>query len=283
MQVVSDKLASVQSTMATNSQHVQDLRTMFMDIVSLLEAAAVFKKANAKGEKDPTPLRDESKGKGIVIDEPLKKIMPHIEESSSVPKIPSLKSFVILEGQLTNEDVMDQVKEMKRLADIKAKKENNEKSLKKILNPAAIKAKALGIPLPYRISTFGVSINDKKRKRNSKILKEVFVKKYVVVDGMHKNLVRPLGVEGEKGRVIREPESGIFYYNGNFDLVFQRKEEFYLATTAQLIRLQDASQRGTSEVEEMFKKIELTIEARNDVNRARKIVQDNLDGLGQDM
>ncbi|GJU47048.1 hypothetical protein Tco_1204314 [Tanacetum coccineum] len=97
------------------------------------------------------------------------------------------------------------------------------------------------------------------------------------------NLIPPIGIEGSRGRVIIEPESGIFYYNGNFDLVFQREEEFHKATTAQLIRLKGAIQRGTLEAEEMFKKIELTIEVRNDVNQARKIIQDNLDGLGQDM
>nr|GEX91346.1 hypothetical protein [Tanacetum cinerariifolium] len=51
MKAVSDKLASVQSIVATNSQHVQDLRLMFKDMVFLLEAADVFKKANAEGEK----------------------------------------------------------------------------------------------------------------------------------------------------------------------------------------------------------------------------------------
>ncbi|GJW40928.1 hypothetical protein Tco_0066773, partial [Tanacetum coccineum] len=56
--------------------------------------------------RDLTPPRDESKGK---------------------------------EGQLTNEDVMAQVKEMKRLADLKAEKEKSEKSLQKIMNPATIR------------------------------------------------------------------------------------------------------------------------------------------------
>ncbi|GKB26979.1 hypothetical protein Tco_0866380 [Tanacetum coccineum] len=37
--------------MDTNSQHVQDIRIMFKDMVSLLEAAEVFKKANYEGEK----------------------------------------------------------------------------------------------------------------------------------------------------------------------------------------------------------------------------------------
>ncbi|GJZ82555.1 hypothetical protein Tco_0647728 [Tanacetum coccineum] len=39
------------NTMATNSQHVQDLRVMFHDIVSLLEVVEIFKKANDEGEK----------------------------------------------------------------------------------------------------------------------------------------------------------------------------------------------------------------------------------------
>ncbi|GJR09136.1 hypothetical protein Tco_0791788 [Tanacetum coccineum] len=242
----------------------------------------------------PPPTRDESKGKGIVTEVPLKEIMPFMKEG-----------------------------EMKRLADLKAEKEKFAKSLKKILNPATIRAqaqkmaesatdsskeatmritrgndplnltvyerfrlktlgfskwlevhalasktksksndlllqsleakfqwvlsqgKALGIPPPHELSTFGVSINEKKRRKSSKILKEVFMKEDVVVDGMHRNLVRPLRVKGRKGLVIREPEYGIFFYNGNFDLVFQREEEFHQATTAQLIRLQNAIKRGS--------------------------------------
>ncbi|GJX69738.1 hypothetical protein Tco_0305465 [Tanacetum coccineum] len=97
-------------------------------------------------------------------------------------------------------------------------------------------AKKLGLPLPPAFVTFGMTAEDKKRKR-TKILEEVFVKENTVVDGMHRNLVPPLGIEGRQGLVIREPESGIFFYNGNWDLVFQREEEFHLATTAQLIRL----------------------------------------------
>ncbi|GJT67331.1 hypothetical protein Tco_1018811 [Tanacetum coccineum] len=88
------------------------------------------------------------------------------------------------------------------------------------------------------------------------------------------------GVEGSRGRVIREPELDIFYYNGNFDLAFQSEEEFHLASIAQLIRIKDGIPRGTPEAEEMFKKMEMAIEARDDVIQARKIVQDNLDGLG---
>ncbi|GKC65268.1 hypothetical protein Tco_1097866 [Tanacetum coccineum] len=119
----------------------------------------------------------------------------------------------------------------------------------------------------------------RKRKRISKIL-QVFVKEKRVVDMMQQNLIPPQGVEGSRGRVIREPELDIFYYNGNFDLAFQSEEEFHLASIAQLIRIKDGIQRGTPEAEEMFKKMEMAIEARDDVIQARKIVQDNLDGLG---
>ncbi|GJY16644.1 hypothetical protein Tco_0387066 [Tanacetum coccineum] len=143
--------------------------------------------------------------------------------------------------------------------------------------------KSLGIPPPSELSTFRVSINDKKRKRSSEILHEVFVKENIVVDEMHKNLVPPPGVEGRRGMVIREPESGVFFYNGNFDLVFQREKEFHLATTPQLIKLQNEILRRTPEAEEFFKKLDLTIKAKNDVNPAKKIVLDNLDGMGQHM
>ncbi|GJU10506.1 hypothetical protein Tco_1132902 [Tanacetum coccineum] len=41
--------------------------------------------------REPTPPKDESKGKGIATEEPLKDIMPFMEEGGSVPKISSLK------------------------------------------------------------------------------------------------------------------------------------------------------------------------------------------------
>ncbi|GJX13264.1 hypothetical protein Tco_0205022 [Tanacetum coccineum] len=302
---------------------------------------------------ESTPPRDESKGKCITTEEPLKDTMPFMEEGGSVPKISSLKSFVIPEGPLSQEDVMAQLKEMKRLADLKVEKEKSEESLKKLLkNSATIRAqkqkmaeheakrkkmfdeynhqithtadqlpvtkmsyrvnsfkeetmritiandplnitvrdkfrlktlgfsewlevhslaskskvksndlllqnlkakfewvltqaKALGIPPPPELSTFGLSVPavDKKRKRSSEILEEVFVKENIVVDGMHRNLVPPPGIKGRQGLVIKEPES---------------------------------IQRGTPEADEMFKKLELTIEARDDAAQARDIVMKGL-------
>ncbi|GJU12034.1 retrovirus-related pol polyprotein from transposon TNT 1-94 [Tanacetum coccineum] len=51
MKEVCNKLFACTSTMATNSQHVRDLRIMFHDMVSLLSAAEVFQKTNTEGEK----------------------------------------------------------------------------------------------------------------------------------------------------------------------------------------------------------------------------------------
>ncbi|GJU74228.1 hypothetical protein Tco_1265633 [Tanacetum coccineum] len=64
---------------------------------------------------------------------------------------------------------------------------------------------------------------------------------------------------------------------GNDPLNLPVYEKFRLKKL--LIRIKDGIQRGTPEAEEMFKKMKMAIEARDDVIQARKIVQDNLDGL----
>ncbi|GKG48687.1 hypothetical protein Tco_0512834, partial [Tanacetum coccineum] len=62
--------------------------------------------------KEPTPPKDMYKGKGIAIEDPLKELIPFLEEGGSKHKMPNLKSFAILEGQLTTEDIIAQAKEM---------------------------------------------------------------------------------------------------------------------------------------------------------------------------
>ncbi|GKB42642.1 hypothetical protein Tco_0887584 [Tanacetum coccineum] len=166
----------------------------------------------------------------------------------------------------------------------KVKSNSNDlllKNLKAKFEWIKTQAEKLGIPLPPELSPVGLFAAEKKRKRSSEIIKEVFVKDNIVVDGIQRNLIPPPGVEGTRGLVIREPELGIFFYNGNFDLVFQREEEFHLATTAQLIKLQNSIQRGSPKAEEMFTKLELTIEARNDVTKARKVVSAGREGLAE--
>ncbi|GJS06422.1 hypothetical protein Tco_0363218, partial [Tanacetum coccineum] len=93
--------------------------------------------------REPTPPRDESKGKGIATEEPPKDIMPFIEEGGSVPKMSNLKPFVIPKGTLSQEKFMAQLKEMKRLADLKEHEKKSKEELNKLLNPTTLKAQAL--------------------------------------------------------------------------------------------------------------------------------------------
>nr|GEW02131.1 hypothetical protein [Tanacetum cinerariifolium] len=74
----------------------------------------------------------------------------------------------------------------------------------------------LGLPLPSELTTFGLSVTEKKRKRTYEILREVFVTEDIKVDRMHRNLIPPSGVVRSRGLVIKEPESRIFYLKGNF-------------------------------------------------------------------
>ncbi|GJT98749.1 CBS domain-containing protein CBSCBSPB3-like protein [Tanacetum coccineum] len=120
----------------------------------------------------------------------------------------------------------------------KTKSKSNDQLLKNLRSKfqwIISQAQKLDVPPPQELSTFGISANNKKRKRTSELIKEVVAKEDIVVDGMHKNLIPPLGVEGRRGLVIREPEAGIFYYNWNFELVFQRESKFHLATIPQLV------------------------------------------------
>ncbi|GJT81883.1 hypothetical protein Tco_1056225 [Tanacetum coccineum] len=218
-----------------------------------------------------TPPRDENKGKGIATEEePVKLLMHLIEQGGSDPKMLNLQQFNISGKKMTLEDAQAHLAKMKRADNLpstmisykidkeklgfsewievhtlasKNKSKANDillKNLKAKFEWIKTQAAKLGIPPPPQLTTFGLFAAEKKRKRSSEIIKEVSVNEYIVLDGMHRNLILPLGVEGSIGLVIKEPESGIFFYNGNFDLLFQREEEFHLAITAQLIRTQSS-------------------------------------------
>ncbi|GJX37572.1 retrovirus-related pol polyprotein from transposon TNT 1-94 [Tanacetum coccineum] len=100
MQAVSNKLTSVQSTMATNSQHVQDLRSMFKDMVLLLKAAENNPPIN---EENALVLHvivekcseENTSEKNVSDDEPpIKKLKFLIPTSSSILSPTPLKSIL---------------------------------------------------------------------------------------------------------------------------------------------------------------------------------------------
>ncbi|GJT39130.1 hypothetical protein Tco_0938995 [Tanacetum coccineum] len=143
-------------------------------------------------------------------------------------------------------------------------------------------ADKLGIPPPLQLIDFELPPTERKRKRRVEMVKEVFVLENIVVDGMDRNLAPPQGIVASVGLAIKEPEVGVFFYNENLDLVFQRRSGYNLATTPQLIKIQDSIKIDLEIKREMYDELIWVIESRPDVVKARKIVEKNLDGLGMD-
>nr|GEV61078.1 hypothetical protein [Tanacetum cinerariifolium] len=82
--------------------------------------------------KELAPLRDSSKGKAIaIIEEPWNELVKYQEEGGSYLKIPKLKSFITLEGPLFQEEYNNQIREIKRLNDMKAEQEKLEEEFRK--------------------------------------------------------------------------------------------------------------------------------------------------------
>ncbi|GJW92216.1 hypothetical protein Tco_0169769 [Tanacetum coccineum] len=131
-------------------------------------------------------------------------------------------------------------------------------------------AKRLGLPPPPKLATFGLTAEEKKRKR-TELIKEVFLTEDVRVYGMERNLIPPPGVMPIQGLAINKPESGIFFMNGNTDIGFQRESKFHLTPTIELIRLQKQIKMDSEIAREMFSRINYVIDARSDYTKAREI------------
>ncbi|GJW04352.1 hypothetical protein Tco_1563208 [Tanacetum coccineum] len=157
--------------------------------------------------------------------------------------------------------------ELHELASKVKSKPNDQllKNLKAKFQWVATQAEKLGIRPPPELTAFELPSVLKKKKRTTEIIKEVFVKDDIVVDGIHKKLVPPAGVVGSPRLVIDEPEAGIFVYSWSFDLLFQRENEFHLETNPQLIKIQNAINVNSKIAQEMYNKMIYAIQARDDV------------------
>nr|GEU39404.1 ulp1 protease family, C-terminal catalytic domain-containing protein [Tanacetum cinerariifolium] len=257
--------------------------------------------------KEPTLPRDTSKGKEVATEEPKNELVAYMEDGWSDQKMPKIMSFITSRGTLSQEDFITQLKEIKRannedhqrydplnlavypdfrlimlgfsewlkvhsLASKKSGKSYDVllESLKAKFQWVLDQAKKLGLPPSPELATFGMTAEDKKKKR-TELLKEVFVKERIEVDGSQRNLNPPPGVVGKKGLVIREPEAWFFYYNANFDLVFQRELEFHITSTVQLIRIQKTIVQDSLEAKEMYKIMKLEIESRYDLSAKHQL------------
>ncbi|GJT57813.1 hypothetical protein Tco_0992867 [Tanacetum coccineum] len=93
--------------------------------------------------REPTPSRDPAKGKEVaIVKEQVNELVTYQEEGGSIPKMPKLKSFITLEGTLSQEELNNQIKELKRISDLKAQKDKFEQELRKMFNQATLKAHA---------------------------------------------------------------------------------------------------------------------------------------------
>nr|GEY45279.1 hypothetical protein [Tanacetum cinerariifolium] len=231
MKEVKDDLKSQAKSLRKVCLDVQSMQTQLNDVQSLFESVVIVDDT-AEGEKnkkakDPnpaatqgepqsaepllfettssrfsptppielTPLRDSSKGKAVdIIEEPGNELVKYQEGGGSDQKMPKFRSFITLEGPLSQEEYNSQIR----------------------------RAKRLGLPPPPEHTNFGLTAEEKKRKR-PELIKEVFITKNVRVDRMGRNLIPPSRIMPIQGLVINEPELGILFMNRNTDIGFQRE------------------------------------------------------------
>nr|GEV05095.1 hypothetical protein [Tanacetum cinerariifolium] len=129
MTKVRDKRSWCTSPMANNSQHVQDLK--LFGTTSL--------KFSPTPLREPTPPRDPAKGKEVIIvKEQVNELVTYQDEGCSIPKMPKLKPFITLEGTLSQEELNNQIMELKRISDLQAQKDKSKQELRKIADPPPI-------------------------------------------------------------------------------------------------------------------------------------------------
>ncbi|GJS82737.1 hypothetical protein Tco_0749278 [Tanacetum coccineum] len=80
------------------------------------------------------------------------------------------------------------------------------RSLKENFEWVKTQAGKLGISPPPELTEVGLTLAERKRKRTSEIVKEVFFTKYVHVDGTQRNLTPPPGVVGKSGQASEGSE-----------------------------------------------------------------------------
>ncbi|GJS25640.1 hypothetical protein Tco_0454272 [Tanacetum coccineum] len=291
--------------------------------------------------KEPSPPRDPAKGKGVDMEEPVNILVPFMDEGGSNPKMPSLKPFMNVEEVSTQEEFIKQLAEIKRLADLRAQEEESEKVLKKLLNPATVKAQMLkwkeheekkaklvneyyqciqGRTNPLPITKISYIINSQKEPtmritrgndplnltvypnfrlrmlgfsewlevhalaskmsiKSIDSLLQSMRSKFQWVLNKAKNLGLPpppalasFGMTAEDKKRKRMETLKEVFVKERID----REIEFHITSTVQLIRLLNYINLDSPEAREMYNIMEIEIESRDDVDKAREIVMKRL-------
>ncbi|GJV95518.1 putative ribonuclease H-like domain-containing protein [Tanacetum coccineum] len=137
--------------------------------------------------RELTPPRDLAKGKEVAImKEQVNELVTYQEEEEgSIPKMPNL-NYVIN----SNKEATIKITRGDNLLNLIV---HPNFRLKSLGFSEWLEAKKLGLPLPPALETFGMTAEEKKRKR-TQFLKEDFITKDIRVDGMNRNLIPPPGV-----------------------------------------------------------------------------------------
>ncbi|GJZ74076.1 hypothetical protein Tco_0638222 [Tanacetum coccineum] len=199
--------------------------------------------------------------------------------------MPKLKSFITPEGTLSQEEFNNQIKELKKISDLKAQKDTSEQELRKMFNQATLKAQAKKWteheakkakileeynhqisfrvdPLPITKISYVVNSN---KEATMKITKDDNPLNLIV----HPNFrLKSLGfsewLEAKKLGLPPPPALATFGMTAeekkrkrtqNTDTAFQRESEFQLTPTIQLIRIQNQIKVDSEIADEMFRKL----------------------------
>ncbi|GKA18670.1 retrovirus-related pol polyprotein from transposon TNT 1-94 [Tanacetum coccineum] len=160
-------------------------------------------------EFSPTPPKDKSKGKGIAVEEePLKPLLPLIEQSGSDPKMLNLDQFRIsaeqekIEKKLKTLSKEELEAQATKLAEYDAKRKRMLEEYNHYITSSQRSATKLielkASPMILCSETSRPSLS--RSRLSSEIIQEVFVKDNIIVDGMQRNLIPPPGVK-ERRRV----------------------------------------------------------------------------------
>ncbi|GJX48582.1 hypothetical protein Tco_0273772 [Tanacetum coccineum] len=110
-----------------------------IDIQNLIPLRSFIPEHPLKPEEQQ---KDPSKGKEIAVTEEQVNKLVQFQEGGYNPKPPKIKPFVTPEGPLTQEKINEQLRELKRLEDLKAENERSKQKLRKMFNLATLKARA---------------------------------------------------------------------------------------------------------------------------------------------
>nr|GEX44229.1 hypothetical protein [Tanacetum cinerariifolium] len=226
MKEVKNDLKSQAKSLGKFCLDVQSMQNQLNNIQSLLESAVTVDDTT-EGEKNkkakaPNPVATQGEpqsAKPLVESQREQPADLNVVNKESAPpasdaKLNKGKELVVhnseekkSEGIISVEDDSDE--DDKKEATMKITRGDNPLnlvSLRAKFQWVINQAKRLGLNLSPKLTTLGLTAEEKKRKR-TELIKEVFVTENVRVDGMDRNMIHPLVIMPTQGLVINEPES----------------------------------------------------------------------------